>query len=131
INIKKHNENDNDEHKTDDELKSSTTKIMRALIDKLKIFRFNNTDDLDENALDNGEKLSQKFINKNIKKVENLYFQINNDVEKFYPDLISFNIPRLLKSFPNLKRREVYEIFVQYKTLIKICIALNRSMKIL
>jgi hypothetical protein len=126
INILKH-----DDNKGKDEVASKATMLMKAFLERLKIFRIGNTEDLDINALQSSERLSQKFINKNKKSVEDLYYQINFNVEKFYPDLISFNIPKILKNYPNLKRRELYEIFIQYKTLIKVCIALNKTMKIL
>lgn len=126
INIKKQ-----DEKKTKEEGQEKATNLMIAFLERLKLFRFEASDDLDENALYDSEKLSQKYINKNKKAVENIHYQINYGVEKFYPDLISFNMPRILKSYPRLKRKELYEIFIQYKTLMKISIALNKSMKVL
>ena len=56
---------------------------------------------------------------------------MNNHIQKFYPDLVSFNIPKLLKTYPQIKRIDLYEIFVQFKILMKICIALNKSLDIL
>jgi Ca2+-binding EF-hand superfamily protein len=73
----------------------------------------------------------KKHIIKNKQKVSNLYFQIDRKVNKLFPDLIRFNIPKLLATYPSLTRKELFELFVQYKSLMKICIALNKSMKIL
>lgn len=72
-----------------------------------------------------------KYVIENMEKVQSIYFHIDHNVNKFYPDLIWFNIPKLLSSYPTLTRKELFELFVQYKSLVKICIALNRSMKVL
>lgn len=122
INIKKHQVS-----KEADDVISNSTKFMMAFLDKLKIFRFDNTE-IDPDAFDKQVSTKKQYVKHNKTLVQKLYFQINHGVEKFYPDLISFNIPRILKNFPRMKRRELYEIFVQYKTLIKICIGLNKSM---
>lgn len=76
-------------------------------------------------------KKKKKYLIINKEKVQNLYFQIDKQVNKFYPDLVRFNIPKLLATYPTLTRKELFELFVQYKSLIKICIALNKSIKIL
>jgi Ca2+-binding EF-hand superfamily protein len=72
-----------------------------------------------------------RFMIENKERVRNIYFQIDQKVNKFYPDLVRFNIPKLLSTYPTLTRKELFELFVQYKSLMKICIALNRSMGIL
>jgi len=77
------------------------------------------------------DKKKNRYIYENIDRVKNIYFNIDKSVNKFYPDLVRFNIPKLLRTYPNINRQELFEFFIQYKTLIKICIALNKSMDIL
>lgn len=110
--------------------RSSSQNMLKALIDKLKLFRFHHTHDLDDNVLVEYEENNNPKV-KNKKFVENIYFQSENGVEKFLPDLISLNILSLIRKNSKIKRRELYEFFVQYKTLMKICICLNRSLTIL
>lgn len=77
--------------------------------------------------LDKNEK--HKVVERNLKQVENIYHRIDRLADKHYPDLIKHNIPRLCNKFPQLERREFYEIFVNFKTLIKMSIALSKSGK--
>ena len=72
-----------------------------------------------------------KFLIQNVEKVQNLEFQIDFYLKKFYPDLIWFNIPKLLSSYPSITRKDLFNLFVQYRSLVKICVALNRAIKVL
>jgi len=72
-----------------------------------------------------------KFIKINRKHVENIYFKIDYDVEKFLPDLVALNIPRISNEFPSVSRIYLYQIFIQYKTYLKISIAVNNSIEIM
>ena len=39
------------------------------------------------------------------------------------------NIPSILKTFPKLKRNILYDIYTQFKTLLSICVCINRDLK--
>ena len=89
--------------------------------------------DLDINAfygLNLEQKKKTSYVQKNIWNTHNILYYSDYKTEKFYPDLISFNIPHYLESFPKLKRREFYEIFIEYKTLLKICVNINKNIKL-
>lgn len=63
--------------------------------------------------------------------VMNIYYHLEKETERYYPDLFSLNISNYLLKFPLLNRRLFYEIFCQYKVLLKICVAVNRTLKII
>ena len=130
------------EKKNESVILQNTNLFMRKFIQDLgvnilikKILKTQNPEDYDDNILKEYEEeqknKKERFMIDNKERVQNLYFQIDQKVNKFYPDLIRFNIPKLLSTYPTLTRKELFELFVQYKSLMKICIALNRSMKIL
>ena len=45
--------------------------------------------------------------------------------------MLNLNIPKILEENSNCNRYKLYEIFIQYKILLKICIALNKSVKLI
>ena len=117
------------------ELRDNATTMMKYFIEKMKIFRnYKDTNkDLDINAfygLNLEQKKKTSYVQKNIWNTHNILYYSDYKTEKFYPDLISFNIPHYLESFPKLKRREFYEIFIEYKTLLKICVTINKNIKL-
>lgn len=73
----------------------------------------------------------KNHISKNKNKFKNIYFQMDKEINKLYPNLFSFNIHSLLKEYQNFDRRELYEIFSQYKILLKICVSYNKTLKII
>ena len=82
------------------------------------------------------EKLSENnkknsLINKNIRKVNDVTYKSIRAINKYYPDLISMNIPAVLKTFPKLKRNIFYDIYAQYKTLLTICVCINKDLKLI
>lgn len=100
-------------HKEKDFIKKSKTKVT-----------------LDENAFNNIDvkKSPNNPIERNKNQVRNIYFQLHNGVEKYFPDLMSLNIAKYQEEYPLLNRKMFYEIFCQYKIILKMCVALNRSM---
>ena len=82
------------------------------------------------------EKLSENnkknsLINKNIRKVNDITYKTIRAINKYYPDLISMNIPAVLKTFPKLKRNIFYDIYAQYKTLLTLCVCINKDLKLI
>lgn len=73
------------------------------------------------------EKKDLKFVNKNKKHHDNIYYDLERQVNKVLPSLFSFNIPYLLEKYKNFTRAELYDLFVQYKVILKISIALNKD----
>jgi len=76
------------------------------------------------------KKKDLKYVNQNIKKQVSFYSKIDNLVDSIYPDLIQLNIPRICLKFKNLAREEIYSQFIQYKILLKLCIAINKDLKL-
>ena len=128
--------------KTESVLLQNTNEFMMKFIENLGVFyiliqiiKTDTPDYYDHDMLGEFEEEAKnkknRFLIDNVEKVKNLYFQIDQNVNKSYPDLVRFNIPKLLAAYPNLTRIQLFELFVQYKSLMKICIAINRSMDIL
>ncbi len=93
-----------------------TRKVDGIILDKEKLSENNNKNSL---------------INKNIRKVNDVTYKTIRAINKYYPDLISMNIPAVLKTFPKLKRNIFYDIYAQYKTLLTICVCINKDLKII
>lgn len=113
------------------QLDETAKKMMLLFFRKLKIFQ-NYTDNsavFDSIAFYGIKEVKPDKIYKNIKYTYNLLKDSTVKIQKYYPDLISFNIPKILKSFPKLKRREFYDVFIQFKTLLNLCININKNIK--
>lgn len=121
------------------EVKENTLAVGNQLLRKLKIFNTSNEAndimfDYDRfNDTNKKEVLlkNQSIIRRNKLIVSSYTHPTEKRVGQYYPDLISLNIPRVLKTFPKLKRTVFYEIFVQFKLLLIICICINKNLKLL
>ena len=69
----------------------------------------------------------QEFLKKNLKNLSSSQFQSDYLTEKNFPYVASFNLPLLMKHFPKLKRKEIFSVYVDYKTLLKFYISLNKD----
>lgn len=58
----------------------------------------------------------------------NYEYKADYEVEKNYPDLIAYNIPSILEDYPKLQRRELFDIFIQFKNLLKFCISIRKNL---
>ena len=119
------------------EVQTNMTSLGGALLDKLQIFKaLKNTSNIviDEDKFYNKTQEKEtayknSFTYRNILKVYDITPTAEREVNKFYPDLISLNIPRVLRTFPKLKRTTFYEIFIQFKLLLTICVCINNDLK--
>lgn len=130
---------------TKQEKDSSINKLIEYFSSKLSLFK----EIFNEKKLKNLKKINKSveykdiFINnkhdsinytdyliKNINSVQNIYFQLSYGVEMFYPDLFSINPLRyIIKDKYNLLDKQLlYNLFTQFKVLIKMCIALNKNL---
>lgn len=94
----------------------------------------------------NKTKLNNVFINskgkqilnddkKNNKKktyqeLTNFCFRANQKVEKLFPDLIGFNLPKILRENKNYTIKLLYDVFIEFKILLKFCILSNNDINI-
>ncbi len=103
--------------------KSEFIKILKKLKYLKKFNEYDIDNDLFYGTTDNN------IINKNIKEIKQIPRLAGYKVDRYYPDLISLNIPRCLKAFPKLKRSVFYDIFVQFKELLVLCTSINKNLK--
>ena len=82
--------------------------------------------DIDEDALTRIKK--KNFIKENINKVVNIQYQSDKLVDTNLPDILSLNIPKILRVFPHLKVTELYNYYSNYKSLLKISISINKNL---
>ena len=116
------------------QIKMNSENIFNQLLKRLHIF-----DSYYKGLKDDIDIDYDKFNKKVIKRDKNKDFILNKFIEnladkkmhKFYPDLISMNIPRVLNTFPKLKRTSFYEIFVQFKNLLIICISITKNLNLI
>ena len=73
-----------------------------------------------------------KKVNKNLTEYEltNLTNLANHKVEKLFPDLCTFELPRILRENKEYTLKLLYDVFIEFKTLLKCCIIHNRNMNI-
>lgn len=84
---------------------------------------------IDEEALGNQPK--SNFIQKNKLSMINIHFNSNYLVDKNLTDIISMNIPKISITYPHLSVNELYDIFSSYKSLLKLCISINKDLNVL
>lgn len=102
--------------------------VMGKWFKRLQIIKeANNTVDIDERKL--CSRYRKNFIKLNILKNTNPYFQAERAIESKLKDLISQNIPKICSKYPTLNRITLYDMFTQYKSIVKITCAKTRSMK--
>lgn len=114
--------------KNKDETEEQTKIFMKKLLENMEIFKLENTQEIDHGMFYGDGKF--KFVKKNKSLYENIYFHLDRDVDKYYPNLFYFNIPRLLKAYSNFDRKEMYEVFIQYKVLMKLCSGINKTLRL-
>jgi Ca2+-binding EF-hand superfamily protein len=110
-------------------IREQTKDLMQKFLQKMEIIKVGKIDDFDEMHVKCKTDRHLKFLEKNKAGLKNIYFNLDKQVDKFYPTLIYFNIPKLMELYKNFDRRELYELFAQYKVLMKLCVALNKSLK--
>ena len=54
----------------------------------------------------------------------------NRKVEKIFPDLIGFNLPKILQDNKAYTLKLLYDVFIEFKTLLKFCILYNQDINI-
>ena len=112
------------------ELTHNITQLGNALLSNLNLFKPVSTIQIDEDKFtsatpnDQSTNKANKYIH-----TSNMVSIAEKEIHKYYPDLISLNIPNVLRDYPKLKRRTFYEIFVQFKLLLNICVCINKNLK--
>ena len=76
------------------------------------------------------EEKNLKFVKKNCKDLINFYMTTDKIVERVYPDLIQLNLPKMCQKYKDLNREDIYEIYIQFKTLLKICMTINKDLNL-
>jgi hypothetical protein len=54
----------------------------------------------------------------------------NRKVEKIFPDLIGFNLPKIFRDNKAYTIKLLYDVFIEFKTLLKFCILYNQDINI-
>ena len=54
----------------------------------------------------------------------------NRKVEKIFPDLIGFNLPKIFHDNKAYTLKLLYDVFIEFKTLLKFCILYNQDINI-
>ena len=70
-----------------------------------------------------GKKLGQK-------ELTDFAVRANRKVEKLFPDLFTFNLPKVLKENKDYTMKLLYDVFIEFKTLLKFCILFNNDINI-
>ena len=117
----------------EEEIHDNEIAMMKCFLKKMKLFRIpiDNGVEFNSDLFQQNNQTRKKYVYKNIWNAHNFISFSEYKIEKYYPDLISFNIPHFLNAFPKLKRRELFEIFVEFKTLLKICVIINKNLKLI
>ena len=76
---------------------------------------------------DENKKANKKLTEYELTNLTNL---ANHKVEKLFPDLCTFQLPRILRENKEYTRKLLYDVFIEFKTLLKCCLIHNRNMNI-
>ena len=74
------------------------------------------------------ENYKNKILNH--QELSNLCCRANHQVEKKFPDLLSFNLPKVFHNNKAYTIKLLYDVFIEFKTLLKFCILFNRDINI-
>lgn len=113
------------------EMVASTKLIMKNFLLGFQLFGSSQESRGDYNLSDNREEiLFLKYVDMNKKIHDNIYYDLDKKVNSTIPTLFSFNIPKILEKYKNFTRSELYDLFVQYKVIVKISMAFNKDRSI-
>ena len=110
--------------------------VQKQLKINPKIYKISNIDSKvnSHNLQYPKDKLTKLYMNRKQKKPfireqlkNSFYTTINKNVTKYYTPFILYNIPKLLSEFKNYTRHRLYEIYTQYKDLVVMSYAKNKS----
>ena len=70
--------------------------------------------------------------NKNFSSFEQstLCYRANSKVEKNFPDMLGFNLPKIFHDKKRYTIKLLYDVFIEFKTLLKFCIIYNKDINI-
>lgn len=109
-------------------MQNKMIKMMKKFLENLNLFK---KKDADYNEYFLNQEYNKKsklpYVQKNKEQFRNVYFFMDSYVNSVLPTLFNFNIPFLLEKYKNFTREELYELYTQYKILMKICIASNKN----
>ena len=63
-------------------------------------------------------------------EVSNLSSRANRKVEKLFPDMLGFNLPKIFHDNKTYTIKLLYDVFIEFKTLLKFCILFNNDINI-
>jgi len=110
------------------EMVARTKLLIKNFLLGLQLFQFSKESradyDLSEKKI--GKK-DLKYVIQNKKNSDNIYYDIDKTVNSSIPSLFHFNIPKILEKYQNFSRTELFDLFVQYKVIMKISIALKKD----
>ena len=101
----------------------------KELIDNMEKEKYNN-------ILFNskGEQIFNERKNKkkrlNEFELTNFASRANRKVEKIFPDIIGFNLPKIFHDNKEYTLKLFYDVFIEFKTLLKLCILYNNDINI-
>ena len=74
----------------------------------------------------------QQYKNKKLTTHElaNLCYRANQKVEKIFPDMLAFNLPKVFRDNKTYTIKLLYDVFIEFKTLLKFNILFNRNVNI-
>jgi len=105
-------------------------KIGQDLLQKTNLFVRKNDQDMYTFHLMNQKSKSKRKDNYIVKNKEALHHylrDVDKIVEEQYPDIIYLNIPKTIENHKDLNRNDLYSLFIQFKTLLKLSIAINKT----
>lgn len=92
----------------------------------LEIKQYENLNNLNYNK---NKYFNVNSITKNTLLVQNIYFQLQYGTEKYFPSFIFSNILNSInyKTNKHLNIKYYYDLYCQFKVILKLCIGLNKS----
>ena len=79
--------------------------------------------DIDNNNIEKNAKISEY-------ELISLTNQANRRVEKLFPDLLTFDLPKVLRQNKEYSLKLLYDVFIEFKTLLKCGMIHNRNLNL-
>lgn len=114
---------------TKDEIDNSKkNKLNNLVIDEKRVQRY--LSPINSAQTDNLDLKKDYFGHLSNYEITSLSNQANRKVEKLFPDLNTFNLPKVLRENKDYSLKLLYDVFVEFKTLLKCCMVHNRNLNI-
>ena len=111
--------------------KENKTITTKELIDSLRIIKQKDKSiNLAKFYIHSNKRKNLPKVTKNIIQNSNKYITNESKINKEYPHLLSYNVPKVLSKHPKYNRDELIALFAKFKTLVNLWLCKHETTKV-